>query len=283
MGLSWLRALTGVFLAAALFFPVALAEPNLEARLDSLRELRVELTGATPGAEAPAWRAAVDADGSGSVSAQEVAAFESVLEKLAALPEVGVLEAYNLTWAAENASGASGATLDGRANLSAFALTRAPAFRVLARLDYANATLDRIALTFTNLSGPVGAVVALGVLQEVTFSWGPPPTDRTTRRVEVVAPPRLAFHMHVAGGLEIIGFESLVPGTLAADHSRVDGVTIEYPAVVIVRVREVGNAALVVVIAAILLPAVGVAYVTLRSARKMRVAEHPLPVEPRYK
>lgn len=283
MGARWLRAFAGASLAVALTLPGALAEPGLDARLESLRELRVELTGTTLSAEAPLWRAAADADGSGSVSSAEVATFVSVLETLAAGPEVGVLEAYNLTWAAENASGAAGATLDGRANLSAFVLERAPVFRVQASLDGTFAKLARLALTFKNLSGSVGGAVPLEVLQQSTFEWGPPPADRTVRRVEIAAPARLAFHMRVAGGLEIIGFESLVPGALAPDHSAVEGVTIEFPAVVSVRVREVSNAALAVVIGATLLPALGVAYVTLVSARKMRVAENPLPVEPQFR
>ncbi len=283
MSSGWLRALAGLSIALALFVPGALAEPTLDARLDTLRQLRIELTGTVPPTEAPTWRAALDADASGAVSAQEVAAFVSVLEQLADGPEVGTLEAYNLTWAAENASGASGATLDGRANLSAFALERAPAFRVAARLDSVNGTLERVALTFTNLWGPVGAAEGLEVRQLVTISWGAPSGAQAIHRIEVEAPPRLAFQMRVAGGFEIVGFESLVPATLAADHSQVNGVTIEYPAVVLVRAREVGNAALVLVILAILAPSVGVAYVTLKSARRLKVALKPLPAEPRYR
>ncbi len=263
--------------------PGVLAEPGLEARLDSLRELRVELTGTTPASGAPAWRAALDADGSGAVSAQELATFVSVLEELASGPEVGVLEVYNLTWAAENASGATGATLDGRANLSAFLRERAPAFRVQARLDSANGTVDRLAVTFKNLSGPVGAPIGLEVLQEVVFSWGAPAEGRTSHRVEVSAPPRLAFHLRVAGGFEIVGFESLVPAALAPDHSRIDGTTVEFPAVVVFRAREVSSAAVALVVGAVILPAIGVAYVTLKSARRLKVADKPLPVEPRYK
>ena len=282
-GSCWLRALTGLLLASALFVPGALAEPALDARLDSLRQLRLDLSGTTTADESPSWRAAVDADESHDVSAQEVGAFVSLLEALASRPEVGTLEAYNLTWAAENASGASGATLDGRANLSAFALERAPAFRLKARLDSLNGTLDHVALTFTNLSGSVGSSKPIDVLHTVRFSWGAPPAAQTVHRVEVEAPPRLAFHLRVAGGLEIVGFESLVPATLAPDRSQVDGVTIEFPAVVVVRVREVGNAAVALVIGATILPAVGVAYVTLKSARRLKVAEKPLPVEPRYK
>jgi len=86
-GSCWLRALTGLLLASALFVPGALAEPALDARLDSLRQLRLDLSGTPPADESPSWRAAVDADESHDVSAQEVGAFVSLLEAERALRE----------------------------------------------------------------------------------------------------------------------------------------------------------------------------------------------------
>lgn len=283
MGVRAWNATSALAIAALLSLLGSAAGSGIEARLESLRALELSLEASTSPSEGAQWTVQLDGDASGAVSAEELSTFIATLETLIAHPAYGPLEAYNETWAAENASGAGDFTLDGRANMSAFALTLAPAYRVTASLDGAAGALDRVAASFTNLTGTAGANATIDVLLEFVFAWGPANASREQYRLEVSAPPLTRFHLRVGGSFEVVSFESLVPAAINSGRTEILGRTIDHPVVVIVKERPVSNAALAIVAAAILLPAALVGFVALWTSREMRVKETPLPVEPRYK
>ena len=270
-------------LTLALSPPFAAASMDVQASAVTFRSLEVTQTGSLPPAQAVAWRAASDGDGSKVVSAEEQSVLVSVIDAVVADPNATSLDAYTAAWARENASGASPFSLEGRANLSGFAFGQGVGARTPASWDGKAGKINRVETTFTGLAGAVASNTSIGVLFEVTYDFAAVDRNEPVHRLAIQAPPGLHVALRVSGGMEVVGLEHLDNTTIDGPHAIGGGTTTGTPAVFLVKERAVSNEAFIIVVIAVLAPSVLVAAVAVYALPRLKVEDAPLLVEPKYK
>ncbi len=272
-----------VVLALALYAPCAAAAMDVQADALTFRSLEITLTGSLPPAQAAAWRAACDGDGSKVVSAEEQSVLVSTIDAVVADPNATSLDAYTTAWARENASGAAPFSVEGRANLSAFAFAQGVGARIAASWDGKAGTINRVETTFTGLTGALGSNTSVGVLFVVTYDFAAVDRNEPVHRLAIDTPPGLQVALRVSGGMEVVGLEHLDNSTIDGPHAIGGGTTTGAAATFLVKERAVSNEAFIIVVIAVLAPSVLVAAVAVYALPRLKVEDAPLLVEPKYK
>lgn len=278
-----LRLAVGAFVIAALVLPCASADFEVRVSTTTLRSLAVETTGQVAPAQAAPLRAAVDADGSGAVSVEELSVFTSVIDDLIGRPNATDTDAYSATWARENVSGGPAFTVVGRSNLSNMALLQAGGLRSSAAWDGVAGNLDRVQTTFDGLAGPIHANVSVRLLMEVTYAFPALDKNEPVHRLTVAMPAGIWVNLTVGGSLEIVQGDNLDNPAIDASHARIEGRTTSAPAQFVVKERAVSNEAQWIVALAVIVPAALIAGVCVYWLPRLKVDDAPQIVEPKYK
>jgi hypothetical protein len=276
------QCLVALLVGALAVAPVQ-GDPTLQASLNSLHRLTISFDGERNATQAVEWRKAVDGDESHSVSALEIAIAVGTFEYLVANPAALPADVYFKIQDLENATGAPAFTANGRSNLTQFAMAEASGFAMKARLDGENGTMERLAITFTNLAGPLTANASFSTREEFVFTWLGVGAPGDHHSIEMEVRPLVALSIGLAGAFEIVSWVGINDAATDWGMTTLSGQAAGSLVSVSFRERPTSVAAQVFVLGAIVAGAAAAAVASLVVARRHEIHDKPLPVAPKYK
>lgn len=270
-------------LVAALAVGPAQGDTTLQASLYSMHRLTISLDGEGNATQAAQWRNAVDGDESKTVSNLEISVAIGVFEYIVVNPGALPSDVYFKIQDLENATGLPSYTANGRSNLTEFALAQASGFALTTRLDGQDGALERVAISFANLSGPVGANASFSTREEFVFTWTGAGAPGDQHSFELDVRPLVHLSIGVAGAFEIVSWVGVSDAVTDWGMTTLSGQAVGPVVSVSFRERPTSVAAQVLVLGAIVTGAAAAAIASLVVARRHEVHDKPLPVVPKYK